>query len=86
MPHLDRKQVFSIPRLSLKRRPDGRYACRYKNQWFYGITQAEVLTKRDAFKRSIENGLVVGGAAGKPQRDAQHERSISDELEGPFIN
>lgn len=36
----------------LKRRPDGRYACRYKNFWFYGSTEDEALAARDDFKRS----------------------------------
>ena len=35
----------------LKRRKDGRYACRYKDLWFYGMTQEEALEKREEYKR-----------------------------------
>ena len=42
----------------LKRRPDGRYACRYKDQWFYGDTEAEALSARQAFKDAEKTGLV----------------------------
>ena len=43
-----------MPRLKkqrLKRRKDGRYACRYKDLWFYGMTQEEALERREAYKR-----------------------------------
>ncbi len=39
-----------MPRKALKRRPDGRYACRYKEQWFYGKTSEEALTARDDYR------------------------------------
>ena len=35
----------------LKRRPDGRFVCRYKDQFFYGLTEDEALSARDAYKR-----------------------------------
>lgn len=28
---------------NLKQRPDGRYACKYKGQFFYGLTEREAL-------------------------------------------
>ena len=36
----------------LKRRKDGRYACRYKSQWFYGSTSDEALAAREAYKQT----------------------------------
>ena len=42
-----------MPRQTLKRRPDGRYACRYQNKWFYGDTQSEALAEREAYKRML---------------------------------
>lgn len=50
-------EVSTIPKLSLKKRPDGRYVCRYLDEWFYGSTQAEALAKRDDLKKSLESGL-----------------------------
>ena len=32
-----------MPRQTLKQRPDGRYACKYKGKFFYGATQTEAL-------------------------------------------
>lgn len=40
-----------MPRPTLKKRKDGRYACRYKNKFFYGSTQAEAYAARDRYKR-----------------------------------
>ena len=43
-----------MPRLKkqhLKQRPDGRYLCRYKDQFFYGDTEDEALQARDEYKR-----------------------------------
>ena len=37
-------------RQHLKRRPDGRYACRYHEQWFYGASEAEALQAREEYK------------------------------------
>lgn len=34
----------------LKQRADGRYACRYKDQWFYGASSDEALDAREAYK------------------------------------
>lgn len=34
----------------LKQRPDGRFACRYKDQWFYGASSDEALQLRDDYK------------------------------------
>lgn len=42
----------------LKRRADGRYACRYKDQWFYGSSDEEALEARRAYKDAEKNGLV----------------------------
>lgn len=40
----------------LKRRKDGRYACRYHEVWFYGDTEDEALSKREAYKRQEQSG------------------------------
>lgn len=34
----------------LKPRPDGRYVCRYKDQFFYGATEDEALQAREDYK------------------------------------
>jgi hypothetical protein len=33
----------------LKKRPDGRYACRYHDQWFYSYDQDDCLRQREEF-------------------------------------
>jgi integrase len=43
----------------LKRRPDGRYACRYKDQWFYGLTEEEALQAREEYKRAEALGAAA---------------------------
>ena len=35
----------------LKKRKDGRYACRYKDQWFYSLDEDEALELRKEYKR-----------------------------------
>ena len=41
----------------LKRRKDGRYACRYKNEWFYStVSSDDALAQREAYIRAIKNG------------------------------
>ena len=40
----------------LKRRPDGRYACRYQDQWFYGDTEDEALSAREYYKQQQKAG------------------------------
>lgn len=47
-----------MPRQTLKQRPDGRYACKYKGKFFYGSTQSEALAAREAYKRNEKVGLV----------------------------
>lgn len=42
----------------LKRRPDGRYACRYKGEWFYGYTEDEAFAARDAYKEAEKAGQI----------------------------
>lgn len=46
-----------MPRQTLKQRPDGRYACKYKGRFFYGATQAEAYRKRDEYRRALEAGV-----------------------------
>lgn len=44
-----------MPRMKkqhLKKRSDGRYACRYKDKWFMGNTEDEALEAREQYKRS----------------------------------
>lgn len=40
----------------LKRRKDGRFACRYRNLWFYGETEDEALEARDEYKQAEKRG------------------------------
>lgn len=41
----------------LKRRKDGRFACRYMDKWFYSfISSDDALEQRNAYIRSIKNG------------------------------
>lgn len=43
----------------LKKRRDGRFACRYKDQWFYSsISSEDALRQRDDFKQEEKRGLV----------------------------
>lgn len=46
-----------MPRQKLKPRKDGRYVCRYKDQWFYGDSPTEATQKRDEYKKQLERGL-----------------------------
>lgn len=48
-----------IKKQHLKRRPDGRYACRYKDQFFYGETEDEALAAREEFKRQEKEGTFI---------------------------
>jgi len=40
----------------LKRRKDGRYACRYKDRWFYSTDPDDALEQRKAYIRQLQNG------------------------------
>lgn len=41
----------------LKKRADGRYACRAGGLWFYGATEKEALEKRRDYQRMLEKGI-----------------------------
>lgn len=43
----------------LKRRADGRYACRYKDHFFYGSTEDEALAQRAAYIYAINNQEII---------------------------
>jgi integrase len=43
----------------LKKRPDGRYACRYKGQWFYSYDHDDCLLQREEFKKAERRGAVA---------------------------
>ena len=43
----------------LKKRPDGRYACRYHGQWFYSYDHDECLKLREEFKRAEREGRIA---------------------------
>ena len=43
----------------LKKRKDGRYACRYHGQWFYSTDQDDCLQQREEFKKRERNGLIM---------------------------
>ena len=42
----------------LKQRADGRYACRYKDQWFYADSSDDALALREEYKRQERSGMV----------------------------
>lgn len=46
-----------VPRQHLKRRKDGRFACRYQGKWFYGLTEGEAFAARDAYKQMLKQGI-----------------------------
>lgn len=46
-----------MPCQTLKQRPDGRYACKYKGKFFYGATQTEALAAREEYKRQEKSGI-----------------------------
>ena len=44
----------------LKKRADGRYACRYKNEWFYSwISSDDALKQREEFKEAEKRGKIM---------------------------
>ena len=43
----------------LKQRKDGRYACRYKELWFYGATDDEALAAREEYIRQLSSGQLA---------------------------
>lgn len=43
----------------LKKRSDGRYACRYKDKWFMGNTEDEALEAREKYKASEKAGVLI---------------------------
>ena len=43
----------------LKKRKDGRYACRYHGQWFYNTDPDDCLRQREEFKKRERNGLIM---------------------------
>lgn len=40
----------------LKRRKDGYFVCRYKDQWFYSLDEADCLAQREEYKRLEKSG------------------------------
>ena len=51
-----------MPRIrkpKLKKRPDGRYACRYHDNWFYSSDMDDCLRQRDEFKRREKQGRIM---------------------------
>ena len=46
-------------KIKLKKRPDGRYACRYHGQWFYSTDHDECLRMRERFKEQERRGVNV---------------------------
>lgn len=43
----------------LKKRPDGRYACRYHDQWFYSYDHDDCLRQREEFKQAEKRGRIA---------------------------
>lgn len=42
----------------LKRRKDGRFICRYKDQWFYADSEDDALAQREEYKQLEKSGMV----------------------------
>lgn len=51
-------------RQHLKQRKDGRYCCTFRGKQFLGKTEEEALSKRNAYKRKLESGLVASPTVG----------------------
>lgn len=49
-----------MPRQTLTKRADGRYACKYEGHFFYGKTANEAFRKRDDYVRMQERGYNMG--------------------------
>ncbi len=45
----------------LKKRPDGRYRCKYAGLEFYGSTEEEAFAARDAYKEAEREGSLLRG-------------------------
>ena len=45
-------------RQRLKRRADGYYVCRYKDQWFYSLDEDDCLAQRDEYKRLEKESML----------------------------
>lgn len=43
----------------LKKRPDGRYACRYHDQWFYSSDMDDCLRQREEYKQRERQGRIM---------------------------
>lgn len=43
----------------LKKRPDGRYACRYHDQWFYSYDHDDCLRQREKYKEAEKHGRIA---------------------------
>ena len=52
------KQPHKKQRPKLKMRPDGRYACRYHDQWFYSTDMEDCLRQREEFKQAEQKSRV----------------------------
>lgn len=46
-----------MPRQSLTKRKDGRYAVKFQGKFFYGSTQNEALRKREEYKQALKEGI-----------------------------
>ena len=43
----------------LKKRPDGRYVCRYHGQWFYSTDMQDCLQQRELYKEQEKRGVIA---------------------------
>lgn len=48
-----------VKKQHLKRRADGRYACRYGEKWFMGATEDEALRARERYKQAEKLGMLA---------------------------
>ena len=48
-----------VKKQKLKKRPDGRYACRYHGQWFYSTDHDDCLRQREQYKAQQRQGVRI---------------------------
>ena len=62
----------------LKQRADGRYACRYRDQWFYGLTEGEALEAAGVRRQDRGRQDRAFNAAGGDHGQRDRQRALPD--------
>lgn len=75
----------------LKKRKDGRFACRYKGIWFYGFSEDEALDARKEYKRLEKEGMLqmVNGPTVRQYASKWlplHKSGVSDKTYNDYAN